>query len=60
MTNDVLDFLIHGHEKVISHYKFLLASRGLSQSERALIQERLRREEAAYQQLIESGGRHAA
>ena len=60
MRNDVLDFLIHGHEKVISHYKFLLASRGLSASERALIQERLKREEAAYRQLVDSVGQRAA
>ncbi len=36
MTKDVHEFLILGHEKVIGHYKFLLASKGVSQPERAL------------------------
>jgi hypothetical protein len=55
MVNHILDFLIQGHEKVIGHYKFLLSSNGLSQSEREFPQERLKKEEAAYRRLIETG-----
>jgi len=55
MVNHILDFVIQGHEKVIGHYKFLLSSNGLSQSEREFIQERLREEEASYRRLIETG-----
>jgi hypothetical protein len=55
MVNHIFYFLIQGHEKVIGHYKFLLSSNGLSRSEREAIQERLRKEEAAYRRLIETG-----
>lgn len=55
MVDHILDFLVQGHEKVIVHYKFLLSSNGLGQSEREAIQERLKKEEAAYRRLIETG-----
>lgn len=48
MVNHILDFLIQGYEKVIGHYKFLLSSNGLNQSGREFLQERLKKEEAAY------------
>ncbi len=55
MVNHTLNFLIQGQEKVIGHYKFLLSSNGLSQSEREFLQERLKKEEAACRRLIETG-----
>jgi hypothetical protein len=55
MVSHIFDFLIQGHEKVIGHYKLLLSSNGLSRYERELIQERLKKEEAVYRRLIETG-----
>lgn len=54
MANRIFEFLIRGHEKVIGHYKFLLSSKALSLSERKEIEERLRKEEAAYRRLIKT------
>jgi len=60
MTRDVFKFLVQGHEKVIAHYRLLLASRALSPALRSAIEEKLEREEAAQQRLIEDEGRYAA
>ncbi len=60
MTSDVFKFLVRGHEKVIAHYRFLLASPALSPSLRSAIEEKLEREEAAQQRLLEEEGRYAA
>lgn len=60
MTSDVFKFLVRGHEKVIDHYRVLLASRALSSALRSAIEEKLEREEAAHQRLIEEEGRYAA
>jgi len=55
MSDQIVDFIIRGHEKVISHYRAMLSFSGVTHSERIAIQERLRSEEASLQKLIQTG-----
>ncbi len=54
MVGSVQDYLMRGHQKVIGHYKLLLRSPSLSDSEKELLQSRLAKEEEELGLLIES------
>lgn len=54
MAGSVDDFLLRGHQKVISHYELLLKSPNLAPSEKHLIESRLAEEEAHLESLIAS------
>lgn len=54
MVGSLHDYLVRGHQKVIGHYKLLLRSPSLSDTERELLQSRLTKEEEELGLLIES------
>jgi hypothetical protein len=52
MTRELCAFLIRNTERVIAHYRLVLAAPQISDSERAHIEDRMSKEDAELQRLI--------